>query len=313
MVSVIIATYNYGRFISEAIESLINQTYVDWECIIIDDGSTDNTKSVVDDWIKKDKRITYFSQQNAGPTSARNNGISKAKGEYILFLDADDLLQPNKLKSHIEIFESQKSVDIAYGDARYFYGDDNTQLFFSLKEDNKPWIPKYNGNGAGLVDLILRQNMMVISSPVIRRKVFDIVGNFDPKLLKLEDWELFQRMAISNFVFHYVEAKDAFVLIRAHASSLSYDKRGMRNYLLPILEKHFAKSKLSVKNRMYVFFRMIEEYTDLAIASIAASHYPPRHYYQIHNFLLPLLSLCCLPFYFVIKIFRFIRKSFQHD
>lgn len=313
MVSVIIPTYNYGKYISEALQSLVNQTYTDWECIIIDDGSTDNTKAIVDEWLVKDNRISYYLQQNAGPTSARNFGITKAKGEYILFLDADDLLQKDKLKSHVIAFESNRNVDIAYGDVRYFFEAKPNELFYSMRPENKPWTTKYSGRGRGLVDTVIKQNVMVTSSPLIKKKVLQNSGGFDPKLIKLEDWELFQRWAIDDYYFHFVDAPESLVLMRAHATSFSYDKNGMRSYFLPILQKHFTDSKLRLKIRLYIFVRMIEEYTDLTITLISNSKYPPVHYYNSYKLILPFISLLCIPFYLLLKIFRFVRKPFQYE
>ena len=96
MISVIIAAYNYGKYLSDAFSSLQNQTYSDWECIVIDDGSKDYTREIVAEWIKKDQRIKYYLQKNAGPSAARNNGAEKAQGNYILFLDADDILERDR-------------------------------------------------------------------------------------------------------------------------------------------------------------------------------------------------------------------------
>ncbi len=312
MVSVIIPTYNYGLFISQVLQSLQNQSYHNWECIVVDDGSTDDTKQNVQEWIEKDQRIKYFSQQNAGPSAARNYGISQSKGDYILFLDADDLIECDKLKSHVDVLEKYNDVDIAYGDARYFTDGKPDELFYSLQPENKPWIKKYSGNGRGLINTIIRQNIMVISSPLIRKNVLAESGLFDTKLLKLEDWELFQRWAINDFIFQYVDAPQSLVLVRTHEKSFSYDKKGMQSYFLPIAEKQFSNYKLNFKNRIYFFLRMVEEYTDLAINFIINSSYKPLHYYKINKFILPVICILLLPVYLVIKIFRLLCKPFQN-
>ena len=111
LVSVIVPTYNYAQFIGDAIESVINQTWQTWEMLIIDDGSTDNTKSVVQSYVSKDCRITYFAiAQNSGRVAvARNYGISKSKGKYIAFLDSDDWWKPNKIEKQIELLENNVS------------------------------------------------------------------------------------------------------------------------------------------------------------------------------------------------------------
>ena len=311
-ISIIIPSYNYGQYISQALLSLQNQSYNNWECIVVDDGSTDDTKQKVEEWIKKDQRIKYFSQQNAGPAIARNYGITQSKGEYILFLDADDLIESDKLKSHVDVLKKNNEVDIAYGDARYFMDGKPDELFCSLKRENKPWIKKYSGKGHGLINTLIRQNIMVISSPLIRKKVLAEAGLFDTKLLKLEDWELFQRWAINDFIFQYVDAPQSLVLVRAHEKSFSYDEKGMQSYFLPIAEKQFSNNKLNFKDRIHLFLRMVEEYTDLAINFIINSSYKPRHYYKIYKFILPVICILLLPVYLVIKIFRVLRKLFQN-
>lgn len=110
-VSVIIPTYNRENYICEAIDSILSQTYKDFEIIIVDDGSTDNTKDIIK---KYENKVLYFYQANAGPGAARNRGIKEAKGELIAFLDADDVWLPDKLKSEIEVFDKSSACDLVY-------------------------------------------------------------------------------------------------------------------------------------------------------------------------------------------------------
>lgn len=106
-VSVIIPCYNHGRYLSEALQSLINQQYRRWEAIVINDGSTDNTQAIAEEWSKRDKRIHCFAKENGGLSSARNYGLSKAIGDYIQFLDADDIITPAKLEKSIRVLSLQ--------------------------------------------------------------------------------------------------------------------------------------------------------------------------------------------------------------
>lgn len=99
-VSIIIPTYNSAKYIHDAIESVLNQTYQDFEIIVMDDGSIDNTKKVLRSYIES-KKIRYFYQKNKGPSAARNKGIREAKGEYIAFLGADDIWHKKKLEKSI--------------------------------------------------------------------------------------------------------------------------------------------------------------------------------------------------------------------
>jgi hypothetical protein len=101
LVSIIIPCYNQGQFLNETLESVFNQTYSNWECLIIDDGSTDNTEEIANDWINKDNRFIYCYKDNAGVSDTRNLGLQKAKGEFIQFLDSDDLISTNKISDSI--------------------------------------------------------------------------------------------------------------------------------------------------------------------------------------------------------------------
>ena len=105
-VSIIIPTYNRAKLLSRAIKSVLDQTFKDFELIIVDDGSTDNTKGVVEEFQKKDSRIKYIWQENSGaPAKPKNTGIRQARGEYVAFLDDDDEWFPKKLEKQIELFE----------------------------------------------------------------------------------------------------------------------------------------------------------------------------------------------------------------
>ena len=106
-VSVIITTYNYGAFIADAIKSVLEQSFQDFEIIVVDDGSTDQTRQVLEPFVKQHQnRIRYFFQDNQGAASGRNKGIKEAKGEYIAFLDADDTFLPLKLEKQMKIIQA---------------------------------------------------------------------------------------------------------------------------------------------------------------------------------------------------------------
>jgi len=112
LVSVIIPCYNQGDFLNETIESVYKQTYSEWECILVDDGSIDNTKGIANLWIEKDIRFKYFYKQNGGVSSARNFGISKAVGSYFQFLDSDDILDANKLEISLNQFKKAENSNV---------------------------------------------------------------------------------------------------------------------------------------------------------------------------------------------------------
>ncbi|RKD27580.1 Glycosyl transferase family 2 [Caminicella sporogenes DSM 14501] len=116
-VSVIIPTYNYEKFIHNAIDSILNQTFKDYEIIIVDDGSTDNTAEIIKKY--NNEKISYFYKENRGPAAARNLGIKKAKGDYICFLDADDAFMPEKLEIQVDILDKNKNIGLVYTNFLY--------------------------------------------------------------------------------------------------------------------------------------------------------------------------------------------------
>src|SRR5712691_10864800 len=120
MITVIIPTYNYAHFVDQAIQSVIDQTYPDWECIVVDDGSTDGTRDVVARFVDNDARISYVFQDNKGLAAARNTGLKLARGRFIQFLDSDDLIEKEKLRRQLEFVEAHEELDIVYGNTRYF-------------------------------------------------------------------------------------------------------------------------------------------------------------------------------------------------
>src|SRR5262249_32741505 len=120
LVSIIVPAYNYGSLISQTLDSLLNQSYKNWECWVVDDGSTDNTSEVVEGYCNSDPRFKYLSQTNRGPGVARNDGIKRSRGSYIQFLDADDLLEERKIEHHVVFLEENPEVDLVYSGVRYF-------------------------------------------------------------------------------------------------------------------------------------------------------------------------------------------------
>src|SRR5262245_27160374 len=123
LVTVIIPTFNYGSLIAYTLESLLDQEYRNWECLVVDDGSKHDTAPVVNGYRNRDKRIAYVYQRHGGPGKARNNGLSQARGKYVQFLDADDLIESGKLQCHVRYLENNPEIDIVYGGARYFRTD----------------------------------------------------------------------------------------------------------------------------------------------------------------------------------------------
>ncbi|WP_051929321.1 glycosyltransferase family 2 protein [Flavobacterium sp. 83] len=112
LVSIIVPCYNQGQYLNEAIQSVLDQTYFNWECIIVNDGSTDNTEQIALEWREKDTRFIYYYKENGGLSTARNFGLNKVKGDYIQFLDSDDCLDSRKFEKSMYYFNLSKNKDV---------------------------------------------------------------------------------------------------------------------------------------------------------------------------------------------------------
>ena len=224
LVSIIIPCYNYAHFLVECFDNLKNQSHTNWECLIVDNASTDNSKDVIQSFSALDNRIKYLYQSIKGPSAARNLGIKEAKGEYIQFLDADDLLQVNKLKNGISIFNNHPDVAIVYSDMRYFAHGNKNELFYAMqlnKIHDKPWMCYAQGQKKEMLPDLLKANIMVISSPLIKKNILNKVGDFEQSMFFHEDWELWLRFAFADSLFLCDKEIDSMTLIRVHKTSHS--------------------------------------------------------------------------------------------
>jgi len=299
MISIVIPTYNYGHYLAETLQSVCNQTYSDWECIIIDDESLDDTSAVVAPFLLKDNRFKYFRQNNQGVSAARNNGIKLAKGDFIQFIDGDDLLQPNKLNSQVIVFKNNKDIDIVYNDVRFF--DDKQPLLFktSLKGNkNDNWLPRISKRGADVVGLFSSINFIVINAPLVRKSVFDKVGYFNEEMKALEDWDFWMRCALNDCYFHFNDSPDSFALVRVHTGSLSTIKPLMNKGHFMFLRNALMHKNLRYNYRFILFVKYVELFWDSVFS---------KGFVSFDAFLLSFASLLLLPVYFLIKLFRLLK------
>ena len=110
LVSIVTPVYNGAKYVCETIDSVLRQTYANWEMIVVDDGSKDNSAEIINEYVRRDKRIVLLRQANGGSASARNNGIRNAKGQYIALLDADDLWEPDFLESQLALMKRKSAI-----------------------------------------------------------------------------------------------------------------------------------------------------------------------------------------------------------
>lgn len=252
LVSVVVPTLNYGQFISESLLSLQNQSYSNWECMVVDDGSTDDTGEIVKRFMKSDSRIRYVYQKNSGQAVARNVALNLIKGKYIQFLDADDRIEFHKLCKQVTFLEEHSTIDVVYSAARYFTTEDPAARRYSLSNTDEAWMPQISGNGMGLLPEVIRSNIMPINAALIRVKVFDRVGVFEASLTPVEDWDFFIRCCAAGMNFAFFESADTLALIRYHANSATMNR--LQNYgaVLRLRKKiaaKFSDSELRQINR----------------------------------------------------------------
>lgn len=219
-VSVVIPSYNYARFLGRTIESLLAQSFPSWEAIIVDDGSTDDTEKVAADLVNKDPRIVYVRQQNSGTSAAKNVGIRHARGDYIVFLDADDLLTANKLAAHVEHFKNNPHVDISYSRFRYFQDGNESRLFTKLDlSSEEEWSAVIDGRYDAALPVFLRGNNMAIHAAMVRKSIVDRVGDFDTGMRALEDWDYWLRCILRGAHLAFLDDPKVLALTRVHKGS----------------------------------------------------------------------------------------------
>jgi glycosyltransferase involved in cell wall biosynthesis len=226
-VSVIIPCYNSEKTIRETLESVFAQNIQNFEIIIIDDGSSDGTKQIISEF---GERVTTLYQDHQGPSAARNYGIREAKGEYLAFVDSDDLWLPEKLEKQLLCMQ-EKKVLWCYCDCVCFRDQDQknlgrySQLFYTPQEG---WIGPE----------LLMGNCIASPTPVIHRSLIDQCGTFDEfsNFFVGEDWEMWLRVAQAAEV---VYLPDILAKYRVHTSSLSYAMDPQKNYTscLAVIDK----------------------------------------------------------------------------
>lgn len=230
LVTVIVPCYNYAHFLGETLDSIIAQTYPNWECLIIDDGSTDNTKSVAESYCKKDDRIIYIHQHNQGLSAARNKGIELAKGEYIQFLDSDDLISPEKLRHQVTCFTSNTEVDMVYSNYNLMTADG--QKRWSVDTTN--WIEMKHAPFTEFLHYWEKGFTIPIHCYLFRKSCFTKWGNFDVSLPTHEDLALQLNYALHGAKYKMINELTAFY--RVHASSMAKDFTKMhKGYLMALI------------------------------------------------------------------------------
>jgi glycosyltransferase involved in cell wall biosynthesis len=233
-VSVIIPTYNYGRFVAEAIESALGQTRPPVEVIVVDDGSTDETADVVR---RFGERVRYIRQENLGVCAARNRGVAESSGEFIAFLDADDTWEPMKLEKQIAVFESDAEIGLVHCGMREFDSDTGETIALHV-EGQRGWIAD---------ELLLWERPAIVGpggTIMVRRDVFDAVGGFDERMRVSEDWDFCYLVARGHKVGFVGEP---LVNYRSHPAAAHRDVRELELGMSHFYQKAFAAGDVSAE------------------------------------------------------------------
>jgi len=253
-VSVIIATYNMANYLPEAIESVLNQTYKDFEIIVVDDGSTDNTKEIVKKYIDQLRNnIRYIYQENKGVVFARNTAIMDARGEFIAFLDADDKYYANRFEEEIKVIEKHPGIGLVHAD--------DTAMTENGKCINTPRRNKKYLSGYIFKNLYIRKANISLPTVLVKKECFEKVGLFDEHLSRLgcEDREAWLRIA-REYRIEYIGKSLAYY--RRNSEGMSNNVEKMRKARYYVVEKFFSQGYVSKSLRRIALGRILRESGD---------------------------------------------------
>lgn len=261
MVSVIVPCYNQAIYLPEALNSLLAQTYQCWEAIVVNDGSPDETEKVALEYTRKDSRIKYVFKENGGLSSARNKGIELAQGEFILPLDADDIIHPEYMEKAMEAFEDNPFLKLVFCRG----------VFFGVK--NKVWNLRYEG-----YEELLQRNH-IFCSAFFRRSDCMAIGGYDENMRKgHEDWEFFIRLLDENSLVYqipsplfYYRVKEQSMITAAKQADVYLMKRSFISiqntepFMLPFLEAvhctSFANCFICARSARRIEINGIEDFS----------------------------------------------------
>lgn len=214
LISVIVPIYNGEAFLAETIVSVLNQTYKNWELLLIDDGSDDNSSSICNAFVAKDDRIKYHYKENGGQASARNLGIKLSKGSWVALLDADDVWDALKLEKQVNALKKHPTVEFCYTNTSAFKNDltneveNKDQYHYGLSPTRK------------LFSIVFSENFISNSSALFKKSVLDKVGLYDEaeQVRGTEDWDLLLRV-LKNESYAY-GLKDKLIFYRLHEGGI---------------------------------------------------------------------------------------------
>lgn len=228
LVSVITATYNRADYLGLCIESVLGQTYPNVEHLLVDDGSTDNTQAVVDRYLA-DPRLRFARQTNSGQATARNAGLRMARGEFICFLDSDNVWKRDKIERQLRLMGRHPEADVIYGNQEVI--DEDGQVL-PMPEHKR--MKRYSGR---ITDNLLLDNFVSFNTAMIRRRCFDVITGFDQNVRAGDDYDLWLRFSAH---FNFLHVPEVFGQYRVMKNQISSDKERRFNSNKAMLERFIA-------------------------------------------------------------------------
>lgn len=234
LLSVIIPTYNHARFLPQAVKSVFDQTYQNFEIIVVDDGSTDNTRETAQNY-SKDCRFRYIYQENRGLAASRNTGLRTVQGEYVAFLDADDVFLPRKLEIQLDWFETHPSCGMVF--SGFYFMNDQGELIRA----HEPWldVPTLE------VKDLLFGNPTSVHAVLVKKQWLDRVGGFDETLRRIEDWDIWLRVVHAGCKVEWV--KEIVCGYRLSPGQMTKDATAQKHVSKRVMDKFFQQEGLPVE------------------------------------------------------------------
>ena len=263
-VDIVIPTYNAERFIGQTLDSVLSQTYKNFIIYVIDDGSTDRTHEIVSKYTSD--KIIFIRQKNGGPSKARNNGFHKGSGEYIVFLDSDDLWEANFLEKNIAFMESRQNLGFVFTDFSTFNAE-GTIIERWCHNDGRVFLIPMHKNSSNEAVLsrriwsdLLTGSFLLLSGTLIKRSAIDMIGTFDESLTNAEDRDFFIRLSY-QFDCGYID--ECLFRKRSHNDSLSSNIEKFTKGSDTLGRRLLQDRRLSIKMKIRLRQRLANQWHSL--------------------------------------------------
>lgn len=240
-VSVIVPSYNRADYIKETIDSILAQSYTDFELIFIDDGSTDNTEKIVNEYCDKDSRVKYFKQKNSERAVARSHGLRLALGDYLCLVDSDDTWYPEKLAKQVKVLDENPDVVLCYASVNRIDFSSNR-----VKASSR----QHQGFSGDIFEELLKRNFIPSVTPMFRKAAFNKVGDQVTEFIPYEDWDFWLRLSKQG-KFHHI--KEALGDYRLHPGQSVQNVKAekIEEVTFKVLDANTKETNESAKNEAY--------------------------------------------------------------